>query len=75
MNQLLKTTIALVCVASMGLLVACGGGGESGKAGAPAGKTIEDHRTEAKKEITEANAEAELKKLEAELDSPDPVIE
>ena len=77
MNRLLKTTIALICTATIGFLAACGDGntGGSGSSGEPAGKTLEQHRAEAKKEITEANAEEELKKIEEELNSPEPVIE
>ena len=72
----MKSTLAMLLILTLAaaiLTAGCNGRKESGSSsGASAGtsvKTTEEYRQDAERQITKDNAEGELKKLEAEINS------
>ena len=72
MNSKLLLSVALLAAV---VLLAAGCGDKSSTTSSPSGdsttsvKTMDEYRSEAGKEITKDNAEAELDKLEKEIDA------
>ena len=66
----MKTSLILLlvcCLLASGAVVRCGNGDDTG-----AVKTMDEYREEAANDITADNAEAELEKLENELEQETP---